>query len=828
MISSLRYLPIVCGMFPIPLATQAQHQRYIVSGLVCDSTSRVPQAYATVRLLQGGAKGNAVRVSTTDVEGRFAIQAPAIGRYVLEVVMMGLQPAYRSVSLTEAVPSVPLDTIRVREYSTTLGGATVTAVRPVVTAEVDKVTYSMADDPDAQNSTVLEMLRKVPMVTVDGDDNIKVNGSSGFKVYVNGKPNQMLSQNPSEILKSYPASAIKKIEVITNPGAKYDAEGVAGVLNIITDTETKATGYMITPEVGYANDGVRGGAFAMVQKGKFTMSLNYNVGHMDRPRDTRHNEREIYGAAANHYYRQDGSNKITGQFQFGNVDASYEFSSKDLLSVSAGVFGWNAKATFDAQDRMSAADGTLTYSNRQVIKFDNRNLGINASTDYQHTFSEDNHLTLSYRLDLSPTRDKRDVVYTDIYNYPVDGGLQDREADPRNHSEEHTGQIDYTARLNEIHTLSAGLKYIYRLNRSDNSVWTRPSETDAPFAYDDKNSIRYRHRGDIGAAYLEYTLKRGKWSFVAGNRYEYYRMKVSYPDGKREAFAPTMNNWVPSVTLGYALQPTMMLKAGYNLRISRPDISALSPYVAQDTPEAISYGNPNLESSKTHNINATFSSFTPKVTFNASLTYSFSHDGLTQYAFIQDGIRHETYAQFLRSDVASLDTYLNWNVTTSTQVNLHAAGSYSNYRANETGDRHKGYAGNAFVSVRQNLPWKLQLSAFGGGGVGDITLQGRGSNYRFYSLSLKRSFLKADRMTVSLQAGGFIGRYLTFTNEERTEQFYQKSSQRMDCLRLGISLRYRIGELKATVKKAGRTIENDDVQSTAKGTQSGVPSESGE
>lgn len=796
--------------------------------MVCDSISRAPQAYATVRLLQGGAKGKAVRVAATDVKGHFTIQAPALGRYVLEVVMMGLQPAYRSVALTEAVPSVTLDTIRVREYSTTLGGATVTAVRPVVTAEVDKITYSMADDPDAQNSTTLEMLRKVPMVTVDGDDNIKVNGSSGFKVYVNGKPNQMMSQNPSEILKSYPASAIKKIEVITNPGAKYDAEGVSGVLNIITDTETKATGYMITPEVSYTNDGVRGGAFAMMQKGKFTMSLNYNVGHIDRPRDTHHNEREIYEATTNHYYRQDGSNKIKGMFQFGNVDASYEFSPKDLLSVSAGLFGFNAKTTFDAQDRMSAADGTLTYSNREETRFDYSNLGINASTDYQHTFSEDNHLTFSYRLDLSPSRDKRDVVYSDIYNYPVEGGLQDRKTDPRNHSEEHTGQVDYTALLNKIHTLSVGLKYIYRLNRSDNNEWTRMSETDAPFVYNDKNSIRYRHRGNIGAAYLEYTLKKDKWSFVAGNRYEYYHMRVSYPDGKRATFSSTIDNWIPSVTLGYALQPTMMLKAGYNLRISRPDISALSPYVVQDTPEAVSYGNPNLGSSNTHNLNATFSSFTPKVTFNASLTYSFSHDGLTQYSFIQDGIRHETYAQFLRSDVTSLDTYLNWNVTNGTQVNLHAGGSYSNYRANETGDHHKGYAGSAFVSVRQDLPWKLQLSLFGGGGVGDVTLQGRGSNYHFYSLSMKRSFLKEDRMTVSLQAGGFIGRYLTFTNEVRTEQFYQKSSQRIDCLRLGISLRYRLGALKAVVKKAGRTIENDDVQSVAKGSQPGTPSETGE
>ena len=96
-----------------------------------------------------------------------------------------------------------------------------------------KMTYDVQADNDAKSNTVLDMLRKVPMVTVDGQDNITVNGQSSFKVYVDGKPNIMFSSNPSQIFKSMPASAVKNIEVITNPGAKYDAEGVGGVLNIV-------------------------------------------------------------------------------------------------------------------------------------------------------------------------------------------------------------------------------------------------------------------------------------------------------------------------------------------------------------------------------------------------------------------------------------------------------------------------------------------------------------------------------------------------------------------------------------------------------------------
>ena len=115
-----------------------------------------------------------------------------------------------------------------------LQGVEVVKQKSLVKADIDKISYDIESDPDSKTNSVMEMLRKVPMVTVDGEDNIQVNGSSSFKVYVNSKPNNLMTNNPKEVLKSMPANSIKKIEVITNPGPKYDAEGVGGILNIIT------------------------------------------------------------------------------------------------------------------------------------------------------------------------------------------------------------------------------------------------------------------------------------------------------------------------------------------------------------------------------------------------------------------------------------------------------------------------------------------------------------------------------------------------------------------------------------------------------------------
>ena len=170
-------------------------------------------------------------------------------------------------------------------WSEKLDGVTVTRMRRAVKADVDKITYDVASDADAKASTVLDMLRKVPMVTVDGEDNISVNGSSSFKVYVDGKPNVMMSSAPSQVFKAMPAAMVKSIEVVTDPGAKYDAEGSAGVLNIVMNREAAAAmgggtmdGYNGNIRVQAGNKGWGGSAFASGQQGKlsFSASAMYN------------------------------------------------------------------------------------------------------------------------------------------------------------------------------------------------------------------------------------------------------------------------------------------------------------------------------------------------------------------------------------------------------------------------------------------------------------------------------------------------------------------------------------------------------------------------
>ena len=215
-------------------AQNTANTSFQVKGILLDSLTQEGEPYATIKIVKKEAPAKALKMLVTDMKGQFQEKVPGTGNFVMTITSVGRTPIVKDFSVKAGEKLVDFGTLYIVDASNELGQVEIVAQKPLVKADIDKIEYNVQDDPDAQSNSVLEMLRKVPLVTVDGEDNIQVNGSSSFKVYVNGKPNNMMSNNPTEVLKSMPANSIKHIEVITNPGPKYDAEGVGGILNIVT------------------------------------------------------------------------------------------------------------------------------------------------------------------------------------------------------------------------------------------------------------------------------------------------------------------------------------------------------------------------------------------------------------------------------------------------------------------------------------------------------------------------------------------------------------------------------------------------------------------
>ena len=803
-----------CSIF----ATAQVAGDYTIHGVVQDSLSQQKEPYATVRLFRKG-EGKPLVVATTDARGKFTLHYTKPGTYILQTAIIGKLPTKKELVL-DADKVVELGTILTQDARKSLATAEVVAARPLVKSQIDRLVYSMSDDPDAQTNTMLEILRKVPLVTVDGQDKITVNGKANFKVYVNGKPNKMMSDNPSVVLKSFPASVVKKVEVITDPGAKYDAEGTSGILNIVTATEATTTGYTVTPTLYWSNRGWGGNFFGMAQIGKLTLSAHGGVNGENSLRNTTESERELILDPVNHLLKTKGESYNHGTSGFGGLDASYDISKHDLLSVSSSIYAGRQKGHGLSSTFLTGNAGTV-YSYDNVNHRDSRYHGINTSVDYQHQFGKENqNLTVSYRFSSDLRNNKTLNVYDNLQSVPF--ALKDRRIDPDNKSQEHTAQIDFTSPLGENHTLSVGAKYIYRLNRSDNEEYSRLAGTATDFLPDVAQSLLYRHRTDISAGYTEYIYRLKRFSLRSGLRFESSHIRVTYPNGTRAAFSTRLNDWVPSLNLGYNLTDTQLLRLGYNLRIGRPDIYYLSPYVNHLSPEKISYGNPNLESETAHNFQLNYSLFSQKFSVNFSATYSTSYNGLTFYSFMKDGVEHSTSGNFLHSKQWSFDTYLNVNPWKSTAFTLNGNLKYSDLKSYRTSDHNYGFSGNIFAMLRQDLPWKLKFALGAGATWGDISLQGQGSEFKYYFLDLSRSFLEEDRLTVTLNGFNIFNPRQTLKNTTQTTMFRSSESYVIHGLsRISLGISWRFGKLRAVVKKTARSIENSDVKTGSSSQESG-------
>lgn len=829
-------MKIKCSLLLIMLvvsslvAAQNAAPTFQIKGVLLDSLTQEGEPYATIKIVKKEAPANALKMLVTDMKGKFQEKVPGTGNFVMTISSIGRNTIVKDFTVKAGEKLVDFGTLYITDASNELGQVEVVAQKPLVKADIDKIEYNVQDDPDSKSNSVLEMLRKVPLVTVDGEDNIKVNGSSSFKVYVNGKPNNMMSNNPTEVLKSMPANSIKHIEVITNPGPKYDAEGVGGILNIVT-VGSGLEGYTATFSGNVSNMGAGGGLFGTVKSGKLTVSARYNYNYNDCPRSYSGGNRRTVGdvTEGSSDLDYDGSSKGHGNFQSGSMEASYEIDTLRLVSMSFGLWGGGNNST-SINNTLATAPGTSNELYRYVSDGRSKSswYSIDGGVDYQRMFHvKDRMFTLSYKINTSPQTSDSYSTYNDMHA-ATDWEdflkrLYDLNNDGSQNTTEHTFQADYTTPIGKIHTLEAGAKYILRDNSSEDDRYERQIGTTGDYVLDEEHSSHYKHQNDILAAYMGYGLRVKKISGRLGVRYEHTKQEVKYLLGRGDDFNKNFDDVVPSASIGYKLTDMSNLRFGYNMRIYRPGIWYLNPYLNDSNPTNISQGNSHLDSEKSHSFNLSYSNFTQKFNINLSARYSFTNNSIeqvteqvkdTEIEGLQNPtgkeVLYSTYQNIGKSRNASLSGYVNWNATSNTRIYANLYGNYT-YMEGANGLKNDGWNLFAYGGAQQSLPhdWRISLNIYGQ--TPWIMLQGKGSSFFDYGLSVNKSFLN-KRLTLSAFASNFFKKYTSPTSSIEGVGFTQDSWNRYTRQRFGVSVSYRIGELKASVKKAARTISNDDVK----------------
>jgi hypothetical protein len=263
--------------------------QFQIIGQVTDSTTAKAIPYTTITLLTDS--GKVLSKVCSEASGKFSVNVNEKRAFKLIFTAVGFTEEKISGTISELKTDV--GTVKMKA-GVALKEVAVTAQKPLIKVDVDKITYSIESDPDSKTNNALEMLRKVPMLTVDGDENVTLNGQSNYKVLVNGKSSSMMSKNFKDVIKSLPGSSIKDIEVITNPSSKYEAEGIGGIINIITLKKT-LNGYNGSVNAGFDSFGAaNGGLYLTAKVNKFGFSGRYSINQSKNPESRSISSRENY------------------------------------------------------------------------------------------------------------------------------------------------------------------------------------------------------------------------------------------------------------------------------------------------------------------------------------------------------------------------------------------------------------------------------------------------------------------------------------------------------------------------------------------------------
>ncbi len=794
-------------------AMEQTTKKFTIQGIAYDSVKNEAVAYATVLLMTDNEEPKLVTSSYTDEKGAFKFAAPQ-GDYVIKLNYVGFAPFEEKFRLTEP-----------KDFGQIIMGeaiqiAAATVVAKLITSDVDKTTYNTAADPEAPALTALEMMRKVPMLTVDGEDNLRLKGETNYKILVNGKSSTLMSSNYKDVLRSMPAGSIKSIEVITNPPAKYDAEGIGGIINIITNRKA--------PE-GFSGNvfgsaGTRGdwnlGAYLAGSAGKFNVSGNLYVGQYNSPEMLISAQSTQFNYPDAYYQTYNSLADYWGDYQGLSVEMSYDFDSLNLLTLSLnGTIGSTKNNTNSLSDIFNKSNQLMTEYNT-ISRGNNGWGGVGASLDYQRLFKrKDQSLTASYKVDYNPSNNSFDSQ-VDVLSGAMMGYHQ--RSDNKAYGMEHALQLDYFDPINDHHQIEVGGKYTLRPNVSNsfNEVFNGIEWVENPML---KNDLDYFQH--IGSLYGAYQYKLKSFSAKAGARLEYTVNDGVYKQMENTKMFSRYFNVVPYLTFGLKIDDTQNLRLGYTQRLSRPGIWLLNPYVNNQEPMRQQTGNPDLQPELSHTFDLGYGIYKSVFNINASLTASLTNNSIEQVTTFDNtgmsltkpeniGIKN-SYTGSLSAGVRFLGGKLS--------LNLNLSGGYVTVKANNgAGLSNSGWQSNGFAQISAQ-PWKGgTVSLMGGYGKNPVSLQSRDQFYYFSGVNISQAFLE-NKLRISLNAQNPWTKYQYFTFASGDPTYETFGQQRSAQQSFRLSVMWRFGSVKGTVKKAKRTIDSSDQKGggQAGGTQGG-------
>lgn len=788
----------------VPAIAQTVPADHSVKGLVKDSITKAPAGFITISLKNPA--NVAVKSALSKDDGTFALEKIADGKYTVTVFSIGYSKKIIPVDLTTN-KQIDLGTILISPQATTLSAVTITADKPLVKQEVDRLTYDLQADPESKGNNVLEMMRKVPMLSVDAEDNVLLKGDANYKILINGKPSSMMERSPKDILRSMPASTIQRIEVITTPPARYDAEGVAGIINIITAKKID-NGYNASLNTSHrfpvGGPGM-GGSFTFKQ-GKFGMSANGGLSQYNSPQTfgTTLRTTEESDLFQSMHRKSDNKNGYFG------TELSYELDSLNLIS---GQFNINGGRSTNLNNQTSDLDDSRAGKSQGYnILNDNagRGHGADAALNYQMGFKSNKArlLTFSYRYFGYGNTQLNNLDVSEAVNFNQPDYNQSNEGS----STEQTFQVDYVHPHKKIN-IEAGVKGILRVNKSDfqYSEWAEPA---MQFIIDPTRTNKFHNTQNVFSAYNAYQYNLKTWGFKAGFRVEETIIDADFVSAASKLKRNYLNV-VPSVNINKKFKNQSSLNLGFSQRIQRPGIFMLNPFLDTSNPSFYSKGNPDLYPTAANEFILGYNK-SKKASVNLSLGYSFFNNLIMPTASFDDvtNITTNSFDNTGKARLFMFNANINYPITKKWNASLNGRAAHGKVQGVVNGALVKNegimYGASASTGYRFEKGWRANGN-FNLNGP-NLSIQGTSKAFASSSFSVNKDIVK-DKLSLSVASNNPFTKFRTNHTESfgNAPRFNQTNDSQTYFRSFSASMNYKFGKLKEGIKKSKREIRNDDV-----------------
>ncbi|HHH52571.1 MAG TPA: TonB-dependent receptor, partial [Bacteroidetes bacterium] len=495
--------------------SQQQTLKGYISGNVIDSLSGEPVEFAVVEILSGRS-GKQVNGAMSDENGHFKIDDVKTGKYKVKVSFIGYTPKIvDGVELTLEKPDKNIGNVLIAQSVNMLSEVQIVDQRSLVESKIDKVVYNVSKDPTLVGGDATDVLRKVPMLSVDMDGNVSLRGSTKVKILLNGKPSGLFADDVGEALQMFPADEIKKVEVLTSPGAKYDGEGSAGIINIITKKGIiNGVKGSVRSFVGDRMEHLNGSL--AIGKGRFGMNARLGARYKLPTTSTNVFHRESYVNGNTLIYDQNGESNVSRLGVGGVLGGFYDFNAYNSINTSLRIRGHG----YDTDGSLNVLNGVDSYE--RFTKSTRQRSTYNWTTDYTKKFksNKEKKLVLATQVEGNIQNNTNEKYYD--YDPTIENN------DNKGLNREITFQIDYTHPVSQNIKIETGAKSILRNLTSDFSrTYTlKPTNIDS---IDYQNTDIFYYDQNVYAGYLSGTFNlANRWVMIAGVRYEHTQIKGDF------------------------------------------------------------------------------------------------------------------------------------------------------------------------------------------------------------------------------------------------------------------------------------------------------------